>query len=149
MILKIKKTILLCLNGGLLYCWIEYFWRGWTHWSMLIIAMIISLLLDQINEHLNWDTPIWLQAIVGGLSITVIELLAGLVLNVWMGLNVWDYSNLPWNLWGQVCLGYSLLWVILAVFAFVLFDFLRWFLFREDMPRYTCRWKYLKRYLSR
>ena len=42
------------------------------------------------------------------------ELGAGLILNVWLKLDIWDYSRLPGNLWGQVCLKYALLWVVLA-----------------------------------
>lgn len=141
MLREIKKTVLLSLIGGLIYWWIEFFWRGWTHWSMLIIAFALSFLLDQVNVHLNWDTPLWLHAIGGGLMITVIELIAGLVLNVWLRLNVWDYSHLPWNLWGQICVPYSVLWIFLAGVAIVIFDSLRWILFTEEIPRYTFRLK--------
>lgn len=137
MLCEIKKTVLLSLNGGLIYCWMEYFWRGWTHWSMLIIAFILSFLLDQMNTRLRWDTPLWVHAIMGGILITGIELVAGLVLNVQLGFCVWDYSNHPWNLWGQICVPYSILWIFLAGLAFVLFDFQRWILFGEEIPKYT------------
>lgn len=132
-----KKSILMSLNGGLIYCWIEYFWRGWTHWSMLLLAIIMCFLLDQVNELLDWGTPIWLQALIGGGIITGMELGAGLILNVWLGLAVWDYTNFQWNLWGQICVPYSILWMFLAVCAFMLFDFLRWIFWKGDMPRYS------------
>ena len=135
---KAGRTLILCLIGGLVYCLIEYLWRGHTHWSMFLVAALLSIPLDQINERMRWDTPIWLQAILGGLGITAAELVAGLVLNVWLGLGVWDYSSLPGNLWGQICPQYSILWVPLAAFGIVLFDVLRWRLFGEDRPRY--RW---------
>jgi len=136
---KLGKTLLLCLIGGAVYYALEILWRGYSHWSMFLLAAFLSLPLDQINEHMSWETPIWLQAILGGIAITVAELLAGLVLNVWLGLGVRDYSDLPLNLWGQICLQYSLMWILLAAFGIVLFDVLRWCLFGEEMPRY--RWK--------
>ena len=66
------------------------------------------------------------------------ELGAGLILNVWLKLDIWDYSRLPGNLWGQVCLKYALLWVVLAGTAIVLFDWMRHWLFQEERPHY--RW---------
>ena len=36
---------------------------------------------------------------------------AGLVLNCLLGFDIWDYSNVPLNLLGQVCLPYSFLWM--------------------------------------
>jgi len=136
---KLGKTLLLCLIGGAVYYALEILWQGYSHWSMFLLAALLSLPLDQINERMNWETPIWLQAIWGGIAITAAELLTGLVLNVWLGLGVWDYSDLPLNLWGQICLQYSLLWIVLAAFGIVLFDVLRWCLFGEDMPRYLWR----------
>ncbi len=134
---KARRSLILCLLGGAIYSVIEQLWRGYTHWSMFALAALLSIPLDQINERMSWDTPIWLQAILGAFGITVVELLAGLILNVWLGLQVWDYSGLPGNLWGQICPQYSLLWVPLAGFGIVLFDFFRWWLFGEDWPWYV------------
>lgn len=140
---SIMKTITLSLIGGLVYAGIELLWRGHTHWSMFLLAMFLAIPLDQINERLDWDTPIWLQAIYGSIGITAAELAAGIVLNLWLGLGVWDYSALPFNFLGQICLWYSLLWILLAGVGIVLFDVLRWKLFGERRPSYT--WRYKKR----
>ncbi len=140
MVRSAGRTLLLCLIGGAVYCGIELLWRGGTHWTMFLLAALLSLPLDQINEHLSWDTPFPLQALCGGLGITLAELLAGVLLNLWLGLGVWDYSALPCNLWGQICLSYSVLWVLLAAFGIVLFDVLRWWLFGEQMPHYCLVW---------
>ena len=137
MLVKVRRTALLCLIGGMVYCGIEILWRGYTHWSMFLLAALLSLPLDQINEHLSWDMPFWLQAVIGSVGITAAELVTGLVLNVWLALDVWDYSNLPGNFMGQISIQYSVLWVLLAGFVIVLFDILRWRLFGEEIPRYT------------
>ena len=139
MITKFYKTAILCLIGGYIYCLIELLWRGYTHWSMFVVGAMLSLPLEKTNEKLGWGPPLWLQMICGGIGITVAELIAGLILNIWLGLNVWDYSDLSFNFLGQICLKYSVLWVFLAGFGIVLFDVLRWKLFGEEKPRYKFR----------
>lgn len=68
---------------------------------------------------------------------TLAELAAGLVLNVWPDLGIWDYSHLPLNLWGQICVPYTLLWVPLSAVAVVWDDWLRYWLWGEERPHYT------------
>ena len=70
--------------------------------------------------------PIWLQSICCTLVITVTEFVAGLILNVWLGLGIWDYSDLPFNLMGQICLEFSAIWLILSVFGIIIFDWIRY-----------------------
>ena len=35
-----------------------------------------------------------------------------------MGWNVWDYSDMPLNLYGQICLPFTGLWFLLCIPAF-------------------------------
>lgn len=37
-----------------------------------------------------------------------------------VGMGVWDYSRVPLNLWGQICLPFTLIWL---GFSFLLFRF--------------------------
>ena len=83
--------------GGVLYGLLEILWRGHTHWTMMLLAAILCIPLDIANEHIPWEFPLWLQAVLGGTAITAAELAAGLVLNVWLGLGIWDYSGLFGN----------------------------------------------------
>ena len=48
-------------------------------------------------------------------QITGIEFLTGVVVNIVLKMNVWDYSAMPGNILGQVCLPYSLLWFFLTI----------------------------------
>ena len=98
--------------------------------------------LDVANEHFPWPLPLWVQAILGGLAITAGELAAGLVLNVWLGLDIWDYSGQWSNLWGQICPLYTGLWCLLAGPVIVGFDWLDHWLCGGERPRYTIlRWR--------
>ena len=50
---------------------------------------------------------------------------------------VWDYSGMPLNYKGQICLPFSILWIFVSIAAVVLDDWLRYWLFGEERPHYT------------
>lgn len=133
---KLYKTMYLWAIGGLLYCLFELFFRGHTHWTMFAVGGFCFVMCGLLNEHIGWDMPFPLQMLIGGLIITGTELIAGIVLNMWLGLNIWDYSNMPLNLWGQICLPFSCLWFFLSGVAIVLDDELRYNMFGEEKPHY-------------
>ena len=53
-----------------------------------------------------------------------------------MKLNVWDYSNIPFNLDGQICLLFSFFWIFISLIAIILDDLLRYVLFDEPYHKY-------------
>lgn len=122
--------------GGLLYGGLELIWRGYTHWTMLLLAAALCVPLDLANEHIPWDMPLWMQAVIGGLTVTAAELAAGVVLNLWLGLEIWDYSGMWGNLWGQVCPLYTVLWCLLAGPVIVAYDWLDCWLCGGERPHY-------------
>lgn len=130
------RNLVLLAVGGMAYCFVELLWRGWTHWSMWLLGGLCFVLIGLINEVLPWDTSIIAQAVIAAALVTAAEFLAGLALNVWWGLGVWDYSRAPYNLYGQVCLLYANLWMLLALPAIVLDDWLRYWWFGQERPRY-------------
>ena len=79
----------------------------------------------------------WAQAGIGAVMITAIEFVCGVIVNLWLEWNVWDYSNTPLNILGQVCMPFALIWFVLANAAIVLDDYLRYCLFNEEKPHYT------------
>ena len=88
--------------GGLLYILLELAWRGWSHWTMFVLCGLCFIGLGLINEVLPWDMPLWQQVLIGACLITVLEFLTGCVVNLWPGWAIWDYSNMPGNILGQV-----------------------------------------------
>lgn len=121
--------IILCLIGGRLYTWLELLWRGRTHWTMFILGGICFAILGLLNEHkIPWHWCLLRQSLVGACIITVFEFVSGCIINLWLKWQVWDYSSLPFNLFGQICLYYFLLWIPLSAVCIVLDDWLRyWF----------------------
>lgn len=141
---KVIKTVILFVAGGGLYALIEAVWRLLlgrppTHWAMFFVGGIAFLFVGAINEYLPWDTPFWKQMLIGDILILVDEFVSGSILNIWLKLGIWDYSNMPFNILGQICLPFAVAWLALAAVAIVLDDYLRYWFFGEEKPRYC--WK--------
>ena len=136
---RYHKEIILWLIGGLLYMGIELMWRGYSHWTMFVLGGICFVLLGRINEVIPWDMPLWMQVLIGTAIITGLEFITGCIVNLWLGWNVWDYSNVPFNVIGQICLPYILLWIQISLAGIVSDDYLRHWLFKEEKPHYCWR----------
>ena len=133
---KLLKALILFLIGGILYTAMEIFCTGSTHWSMLLLGGICFLFIGQLNESYSWDMAVTSQMLLSGAFITAGEFITGCIVNLWWGLDVWDYSKLPYNLLGQISLKFSCLWVLVSFGAILLDDWLRWKLFGEEKPHY-------------
>ncbi|WP_302326312.1 putative ABC transporter permease [Enterocloster lavalensis] len=132
----LRKHLVLAATGGLLYVILELVWRGRSHWTMFMLGGLCFVVLGLINEVLPWDMPLWQQALVGAVIVTVLEFLIGCVVNLWLGWSVWDYSGLPGNILGQICPQYCLLWLPVSLAGIVLDDWLRYWWWGEEWPRY-------------
>lgn len=131
------KLLVLAAIGGTIYVGIELLWRGHSHISMFFLGAVCFVVLGGLNEAIPWEMGLVWQALIGGTIITGLEFVTGVIVNIWLKLGVWDYSKLPFNIMGQVCLIYYFLWVLLSVVAIILDDYLRYWFFDEEKPHYT------------
>lgn len=120
----ILKEFIIFIIFGLMYVTIELLYRGHTHYSMFIVGGVCGVLIGLINDNTP-DMPLLPQCVLGAVIITVIELLTGLFLNVYLGLNVWDYSNQPFNFMGQICPQFCIIWCILSILVIRIDDWLK------------------------
>lgn len=112
------------LIGGASYGIIEILFRGYTHWSMILTGGICLLIFYIINFKLQTNSlPI--RCIISSLIITTSELIVGYIVNILLKWNVWDYSHMPYNLKGQICLSFSGIWLILGIPMTILSEKLR------------------------
>lgn len=130
------KYLLLFFLGGFLYGAIEILSRGYSHISMFLAGGLCFVAIGLVNEVFPKDTALVSQMLLSALVVTIIEFITGMIVNVWLGLHVWDYSSQPYNLYGQVCLLFSLLWFFLSLPAILLDDYLRYKIFGEEKPKY-------------
>ena len=99
--------------GGAGYVGLELLWRRRSHGSMFFLGGLCFLMLGKLrNSRLLLPLP---RSVVGAGMITVLELATGLLVN--RQHQVWNYCDLPFNLLGQICLPFSLLWIPLAGFG--------------------------------
>lgn len=113
------------MTGSCAYPTLEMIWRGRTHYSMAIAGGMCMVLIEKICCEQLAGKSIPVRCLAGSGIITGVELCIGLLVNDLFKLNVWDYSDLPMNLFGQVCLPYSLLWFGLTLPAMALCKMLR------------------------
>ena len=131
------KYLFLFMVGGGIYSLIEIGYRGHTHWTMFIVGGVCFILLGLINELIPWDLALVCQMLMGGALITGVEFITGVIVNLILGWGVWDYSHMPLNVLGQICLPFSLLWCLVSAVGIVLDDYIRYRLFSEEKPEYT------------
>ena len=139
MIQKLKifaKYLILFLIGGFIYCCIELMFRGYTFSSMFIVGGLCFIACGAVNEFLQRDTPLWIQMLICCVIITTLEFISGCILNLALGLEVWDYSDQFLNICGQVCLKFSIGWYFLSAAAIILDDYIRYWFWKEEKPRY-------------
>lgn len=130
------KHLILFGIGGITYLIIELLWRGSSHWSMFILGGACFLIVGLINEKNRGHIPLLLQMLISTIIITAFEFLTGYIVNIRMGLDVWDYYHMPYNIMGQVCLLYSILWFFLSFACIIADDWLRHVLFGEEKQKY-------------
>ena len=133
--MKFLKNLLIFSIFGLTYGLIEILWRGYTHPSMVIVGGICGLLIGLLNER-NKEMNLLLQMVEGMVIVTVLEFVSGIILNLCLGLNVWDYSNMRFNLLGQVCPQFCIAWFFLSYFVIRIDDLLRKTITSEDRNHY-------------
>lgn len=112
--MKFKKNSILFSIGAIGYGLIEIIWRGYTHWSMLGAGGICFMFFAFLSDKLK-NARLLFKAVLASGFITTIELIFGIFFNIILKKNVWDYSKLPFNIGGQICLMYSFLWMLLSI----------------------------------
>lgn len=130
------KYMFLFLLGGRVYYTIEMIFRQRSHWTMYVLGGIVFIYAGIQNKFTEWDTPFWRQVLRVELFVLVSEFITGCIVNLWLGWNVWDYSDLPGNILGQTCWQFALLFLPLSAFAIVLDDYIRYWFLGEEKPRY-------------
>lgn len=142
---KAVLSVLLWFFGGTVYFLLEVAFKLLTghperiSWTMLAVAVLLCIPVERCGAELPWVCPLWLQALACAGLVTAVELAAGLLLNVALRLNVWDYSGIPLNLWGQICLPFSGVWFVLCFVFIPVFDWLRYAVEGGQRPHYIWR----------
>ena len=135
-------SMLLWTWGGTVYYLLEVAYKSLTDhperisWTMLVVAIILCIPVERCGAELPWGCPLWFQALCCAILVTAVEFVSGLVLNIWLGLGIWDYSDLPFNFMGQICLQFFFVWWGLCFVFIPVFDWMRWAVEGGEKPHY-------------
>ena len=112
--MSIKWDIVVFLIGGVTYAMIEIMWRGNTHWTMVLLGGLCFLTLYKLFGYMS-NYSLMEKCVLGAIVITALEFVVGCIVNLIFHMNVWNYSRMPLNLSGQICILYSTLWGFLCI----------------------------------
>ncbi len=148
MVMKVNKNIVLFVVGFMTYITIEVLFRGYSFALMGACGGLAIVILDKINNKLSWNTDILIQALIGSLLITFFELVIGeLALHTSLVPVMWDYSDVPLNFDGVICLPFSLAWAGLSLVAVFIADAITYYVFEElPVPYYKLFGKVILRF---
>lgn len=118
------------LIGAVGYGSLEVLWRGHTHWTMLVLGGVCYYLIYLISTRMR--CPHWKTFLMCAAVITSLEFAVGCLVNLRLGWHVWDYSDIPLNLMGQICPTFSVMWLLLSVPCVYLSRFLYKYVFQPN-----------------
>ena len=135
----LKKLIeygFLWLIGGSVYYTIELAFRGFSHWSMFVLGGICMVFFAFQGICYGWKEALWKQVLRCTIFVTACEFMTGLIVNEWLHLGVWDYSDQPFQLFGQICLPFAALFAGLSTVGIIFSGYLLHWIFGEEKPEY-------------
>ena len=131
----------LFLSCGFIYCMIEILFRGWSHWSMFVLTGFLGVFcVDSINNTLSFDCDYIVQIIISTILCTIGEGISGIILNVWLQLNVWDYSKMTFGtfFFGQCNVLFCFAWMLIISIIIFYCDAYNYYILKiEPCPYYT------------
>ena len=124
------------LLGCFIYSLLEIAARGYTHWTMTLLGGIVGMLLYRLHGTAPRHTLL-LQALSGAFIITALEMVVGVLDNLVLQWHVWSYREMPWNVYGQICLPFMILFACLCAVGIYLSANILHLLYGEDKPQFV------------
>lgn len=133
---KLMEYFFLWSLGGSLYYSLEILFRGYSHWSMFVLGGICMMFFAIQGRAGHWSEPLWIQVVRCTIFVTACEFITGLIVNKWLHLDVWDYSDQPFQLLGQICLPFAVIFSALCALGILMSGYLLHWIFKEEKPLY-------------
>ena len=134
---KISEYSFLWAVGGCLYYGFEILFRGFSHWTMFVLGGICLMFFAMQGRMVRWQDPFWRQIVRCIVFVTGMEFITGIIVNKWLHLGVWDYSSLPFHLFGQICLPFALIFSALSAAGILLSGYILHWVYGEERPKFT------------
>ena len=134
--LKISKYLFFWAFGGCIYYGFEMMFRGFSHWTMFLLGGICFLFIYIQGKLLKWSDALVIQLCRCMIFVTSMEFITGIIVNKWLSWNVWDYSRLPLNVFGQICLPFVIIFSGLCLLGIILSGYTGYLIYGEEKPYY-------------
>ena len=133
---NLVKFFTLWFLMGMCYAQLELFARGVTYLPMTFIGGLAGVLIGLVHKRaVKNPIRMWQQCLLGMLITVDIEFISGCIFNRYLGMMLWDYTRYRYNLDGQVCLNFAVMWFFLMPFALWINDLILWKFFSEQRPK--------------
>lgn len=106
---RLSEYLFIWALGGTLYYTFEMFFRGFSHWTMFVLGGICAVFCVWQGLVLKWREPLWIQIIRCTIFVIAGEFITGIVVNKWLRWQVWDYTDQPFQLFGQICAPFAII----------------------------------------
>ena len=103
---------------------------------MFLLGGVCLVFFAQQGIWTGWSAPLWKQVIWCAVFVTSCEFITGIFVNKIMHWNVWDYTNQPFQLMGQICLPFTIIFSGLCAVVILLSGYLLHFLYGEKKPEF-------------
>ena len=133
---KYYKFIFFWLLGGSIYYLFEIIFRGFSHWSMFILGGLCLVFFYYQGWLTFWKESLLRQTIRCVIFVTSMEFITGIIVNKYWGMDVWDYSEMPFQLFGQICLPFAIIFGGLSVMGIILSGYIAYWIFGEEKPHF-------------
>lgn len=133
---KLMEVLFLWGIGGAIYYSFEIIFRGFSHWSMFVLGGICFVFFYIQGKMVHWQDSLVRQTLRCLVFVISSEFITGIIVNKWLGLNVWDYSKLPFQLFGQICLPFAVIFSGLCAVGIILSGYICYWIFNEEKPHF-------------
>jgi len=133
---KFSKYTFLWSFGGCLYYSFELIFRGFSHWTMFVLGGICLLFIYIQGAALGWTDALVVQILRCIIFVTSMEFITGIIVNKWMNLEIWNYERMPFQLFGQICLPFAIIFSGLCALGIILSGYIGYLFYGEEKPHY-------------
>lgn len=133
---RVLEYVFLWTVGGAIYYSFEMIFRGFSHWSMFVLGGLCFLFFWLQAHWTKWNDAMWIQVVRCTIFVVACEFITGIIVNKWMKWHVWDYSDQPYQLFGQICLPFATIFSGMCAIGIILSGRMMHILFGEEKPNY-------------
>lgn len=131
---KLSEYLFLWALGGSVYYFFELFFRGFSHWTMFVLGGICLIFFAQQGIWTQWEEPLWKQVLWSVIFVTACEFITGIIVNKILGWHVWDYTDQPFQIMGQICLPFTIIFSGLCACGILMTGYILCYLYGEKNP---------------